>query len=552
ALERVYAALAGKKGASRLLVQTYFGHPGDAFPALAALPVDGLGLDFVRGARTLELVQRHGWPKDKWLAAGVVDGRNVWVNDLNATLSLLQDLAERVGGERLVVQPSCSLLHVPIDVTLEARLDDELKSWLAFARQKLDEVVALTRALNEGVDAVREPFEANARALISRRSSPRTRNPLVRDRLASFAGNGAGGGYSRGAFRERQALQRKRLGLTGALPTTTIGSFPQTPEVRKARRGFRDGELDRKKYEGFIEDETRKVIRLQEEIGLDILVHGEFERNDMVEYFGEQLEGYAFSEHGWVQSYGSRYVKPPILFGDVHRPQPMTVRWSAFAQSCTPKPVKGMLTGPVTILQWSFVRDDQPRSETCRQLALAIRDEVLDLERAGLKVIQVDEPAIREGLPLRRDEWPAYLEWAVGCFRLATGGVRDETQIHTHMCYSEFGDMMDAVSGMDADVLLIENARSDAELLDVFRRVGYDKDVGPGIYDIHSPRVPSTEELTARLRAALEVLPPDRVWVNPDCGLKTRTYDECVPALKNLVAAARAARSAAGAVAGRG
>ncbi|MGH7544793.1 MAG: 5-methyltetrahydropteroyltriglutamate--homocysteine S-methyltransferase, partial [Gemmatimonadota bacterium] len=340
----------------------------------------------------------------------------------------------------------------------------------------------------------------------------------------------------------RRAAQRERLGAPELLPTTTIGSYPQTPEVRRRRREFKDGSLTRSDYERYLERATAEVIALQEEIGLDVLVHGEFERNDMVEYFGEQMEGFAFTKHGWVQSYGSRYVKPPILYGDVHRPKPMTVRWIAFAQSRTAKPVKGMLTGPVTILQWSFVRDDQPRRDTCRQIALAVRDEVLDLEKAEVRVIQVDEPALREGLPLRRADGHEYLEWAVGCFRLATGGVRDETQIQTHMCYSEFENIFESIAAMDADVLLIENARSDAELLRVFREFEYPNEIGPGVYDIHSPRIPSAEEIAGRLREILDVLPIEQVWVNPDCGLKTRTYEECVPALRNLVAAAREVR----------
>ncbi len=429
---------------------------------------------------------------------------------------------------------------MPIDVGLESELDPELRSWLAFANQKLDEVATLTRGINEGRDAIERQLEANARALSSRRSSKRTRNPVVRERLAALDESAE---RRTSAFASRRSAQCDALRLPGLLPTTSIGSYPQTAEVRKMRSRFRTGALSGEDYERFIEDETRKVIDLQEEIGLDVLVHGEFERSDMVEYFAQQLQGYAFTRRGWVQSYGSRYVRPPILFGDIHRPAPMTVRWFRYAQSLTDQPVKGMLTGPVTMLQWSFVRDDQPRRETCRQLALAVRDEVLDLEAAGARVIQVDEPALREGLPLRRSDWKEYLDWAVGAFRLATGGVRDATQIHTHMCYSEFNDIIEAIAAMDADVLLIENARSDAELLEVFSDFDYENEIGPGVYDIHSPRVPSVDEMAGQLRASLNVLERGQVWVTPDCGLKTRSYDECVPALRNMVEAARRVRT---------
>ncbi len=540
AIERAYGRLAERKGGARLVLQTYFGHVGEAYPLLRDLPVDALGLDLVRGRQNLELIRKHGVSDDKWLVAGVVNGRNVWITDLGSALSTLEELAERVGTERLMVAPSCSLLHVPLDVRREQHLDDELRSWLSFAVQKLDEIVTLTRGLNEGREAIKPALAENARALASRRDSTRTHNPQVRARLAKLDDAAA---RRKSAFDKRQAAQRRRLGLPGALPTTSIGSYPQTAEVRKVRSRFRKGEISEKEYEKFLEDETRKVIELQEEIGLDVLVHGEFERTDMVEYFAQQLDGYAFTQNGWVQSYGSRYVRPPVLYGDIHRPRPMTVRWFEFAQSLSKRPVKGMLTGPVTLLQWSFVRDDQPRSETCRQLALAVRDEVMDLESAGAKVIQVDEPALREGMPLRRGDWKPYLDWAVGAFRLATGGVGDATQIQTHMCYSEFNDIIDAIAAMDADVLLIENARSDAEFLEVFKEFDYRNEIGPGVYDIHSPRVPPVEEMAAQLQASLGVLAQSQVWVNPDCGLKTRTYDECVPALRNMVEAARKVRA---------
>jgi len=539
ALARAYARLSAAAGGAKLLVRTYFGHVGDAYPSLAALPVAAIGLDFVRGrAANLELVRVHGLPEGMMLEAGVVDGRNVWRTDLADALGVLQWLAERVGRERLIVAPSCSLLHVPLDASAETHLDPELRSWLAFAREKLAEVVTLARGLAQGPEAIAAELEASRAALAARAASPRTRNPEVRRRLAA---PGALEAERSAPFESRRAAQQARLGLP-LLPTTTIGSFPQHAEVRRQRRRFQNGELDRAAYEAFLEEEIRRCIRIQEEIGLDVLVHGEFERGDMVEYFAEQLEGFAFTRHGWVQSYGTRYVRPPILYGDVRRPAPMTTRWIRFAQSCTDRPVKGMLTGPVTMLQWSFVRDDQPRSATCFQLALALRDEVLDLEASGAPVIQVDEPALREGLPLRRAEWDEYLEWAVRAFRITTAGVRPETQIHTHMCYSEFGDIIEHIARMDADVLLIENARSGEELLEVFRRFRYPRDIGPGVYDIHSPRVPPVEEIAQRIRASLRVLPAERLWVNPDCGLKTRRYEEVIPALTNMVAAARAVR----------
>ncbi|MFN2382777.1 MAG: 5-methyltetrahydropteroyltriglutamate--homocysteine S-methyltransferase [Gemmatimonadota bacterium] len=539
ALEPAYRALAAAAGDTKLLVQTYFGHVGEAYPSLAALPVAGLGFDFVRGPENLALIEAHGFPADRWLGAGVVDGRNVWISDLDAAAAQLDGLARRVGAERLMVTPSCSLLHVPLDAARETGLDSELRSWLAFAAEKLDEITCLTRHVN----GVGEPAQlaANRTARGARGASPRTRHPAVRERRQAFEPGGSG---RTTPFAHRRPLQQDQLALP-ELPTTVIGSFPQHAEVRRQRRRLAAGDLSRDAYEGFIEDEIRRAIAFQDDLGIDVVVHGEFERNDMVEYFGERLEGFAFTRHGWVQSYGSRYVKPPLLYGDVRRDAPMTVRWWAFAQSCTERPVKGMLTGPVTMLQWSFVRDDQPREETCFQLAFAVRDEVEDLEAAGARVIQVDEPALREGLPLRREAWDGYLAWAVAAFRTATGGVRPETQIHTHMCYSAFNDIIAAIAALDADVLLIENARSDEKLLEVFREFAYERDIGPGVYDIHSPRVPSAEEMAGRIRASLRVLPIERLWVNPDCGLKTRRYDEIEPALRHLVQAAAQVRETA-------
>ncbi len=536
ALERLAAA----SGSAKLLVQTYFGDVDTAYHTLLNAPIDGMGLDLVRGQRNLDLVRRHG-TRGKHLAAGVVDGRNVWINDLGASRATLEELRDIVGVDRLLVSTSCSTMHVPIELDRESDLDDELRSWLAFANEKIDEVATLTRALEGDEAAVAASFAANEVALESRRTAERTNNRAVRERLLATGAED----YSRpGSVLERQTAQGARLRLP-RFPTTTIGSFPQTPELRRARRAHNRGDIATEEYEAAIEAEIERVIRLQEEIGLDVLVHGEPERNDMVEYFGEQLDGFAFTRFGWVQSYGSRYVKPPIVFGDVSRPAPMTVRWATYAQSLTSHPVKGMLTGPVTILNWSFVRDDQPRAETCRQIALAIRDEVVDLEAAGIQVIQIDEPALREGLPLRQSDWTAYLAWSVACFRLAASGVRDDTQIHTHMCYAEFNDIIEAISDLDADVISIENSRSDAELLEVFRDFEYDKGIGLGVYDIHSPRVPPTEEMAHRLEQALDRVAERLIWVNPDCGLKTRRYEETVPSLEHLVAAAQRLRERA-------
>jgi 5-methyltetrahydropteroyltriglutamate--homocysteine methyltransferase len=537
ALERAYKRLGEVEGAPKILVNTYFDHVGEAFPVLTRLPVAAIGLDFLRGEQNRELVSRHGWPDDKVLFAGVVSGRNVWINDLGRSLTLLRELQKATGGE-VVVSTSCSLQHSPIDKRNEPRLDDEVLSWMSFAVQKLGEVATLARAFTEGEEAVSAAFEENRKALKDREESPRTRNPGVRERLAKVSDKD---GRRQSPFGARREAQHQRLGLP-LFPTTTIGSFPQTAEIRQARMRLRSGEIDDAKYLDLMHGEIERVIRLQEEIGLDVLVHGEPERNDMVQYFAEQMDGYVFTENAWVQSYGSRYVRPPILFGDVSRPNAMTVDWINYAQSLTELPVKGMLTGPVTMLMWSFVRDDQPRSETCKQLALAIRDEVTDLEAAGVDIIQVDEPAIREGLPLRRDRWEEYLDWAVLTFRLSTSSVRDDTQIQTHMCYSEFGDMMRQIHEMDADVLLIEAARSKMELLEDWKRTGYENEIGPGLYDIHSPRIPSTEEMADLLRRAAQVLEPEQLWVDPDCGLKTRRYEEVEPSLKNMVAAAKQLR----------
>ncbi|HEX6533397.1 MAG TPA: 5-methyltetrahydropteroyltriglutamate--homocysteine S-methyltransferase [Gemmatimonadaceae bacterium] len=533
-----YAEAYERLGAAgpRVLVATYFGDLGANLPTAVALPVAALHLDLVRGpgqlARALDLA-----PESLALSLGVIDGRNVWRADLDAALAPLMRAARALGRDRVMIAPSCSLLHVPVDLAGETELDDELREWLAFATQKLREVAILATAVNEGPHAVAGAIADARRALTRRRTSPRTTDPVVRARESAVTEDM----LWRAPYPERRARQASALGLP-PLPTTTIGSFPQTPALRRVRAERRAGRLTGEEYEAFLRAQVEDAIRFQEDVGLDVLVHGEFERNDMVEYFGEQLEGFAFTRNGWVQSYGSRCVKPPIIHGDVSRPRPMTVRWTAFAQSLTERPVKGMLTGPVTMLQWSFARDDQPRERTCRQIALAVRDEVVDLEAAGIRVIQIDEPAIREGLPLRSSEWPGYLRWAVSAFRLASSGVRAETQVHTHMCYSAFDDIIQAVASMDADVLSIETSRSDMALLRTFGRVCYPNAVGPGVYDVHSPAVPTEEQIAGLLRAALAVLEPEQLWVNPDCGLKTRRWEEVRPALRALVRAAARVR----------
>jgi 5-methyltetrahydropteroyltriglutamate--homocysteine methyltransferase len=538
ALRRAYQALATHKGAAGLLVATYFGHVGESYETLISLPIDAIGLDLVRGPQNLDLLRRHGLPREKRLAAGIVDGRNIWRADLTTALDLLEQVTAIVPSERLLVTPSCSLLHVPYDATREVGISPEIRDRLAFAEQKLAEVVTLARALDEGREGVPRPFGHGA----YHASAPPTAvgvAPPIRPRSEAHVEEPV---PARPPYAERRPLQDARLTLP-PLPTTTIGSFPQTPAVRRVRRRFEAGEISAADYEAAIEQAIAETIAAQERLGLDVLVHGEFERNDMVQYFGEQLSGFAFTRHGWVQSYGSRCVRPPIIFGDVSRSVPMTVRWSAYAQSLTGKTVKGMLTGPVTILNWSFARDDQPRAETCRQIALALRDEVADLERAGMRAIQIDEPALREGLPLRHAEWAGYLAWATACFRLAASGAGPATQIHTHMCYSAFDDIIEAIAALDADVLSIENSRSGGDLLRVFRRASYEQGIGPGVYDIHSPRVPGVEEIVAALRATLAVLPADQVWVNPDCGLKTRAWEDVIPAVTHMVEAARQVRA---------
>ncbi|MBA2587148.1 MAG: 5-methyltetrahydropteroyltriglutamate--homocysteine S-methyltransferase [Alphaproteobacteria bacterium] len=518
----------------KILVATYFGAVGDNAQTLVALPVAGVHIDLVRAPEQLAAIAK-ALPKERILSLGLINGRNIWKSGLTDGERLIEE-AKKLHGDKLFVGPSCSLLHSPVDLDTETKLDAELRGWLAFATQKLTEISALARSANGKRDGAY--FLENAQAVGSRVTSKRIHDPSVKARLAAVTPDMA---ERKTPFKERIALQQAILKLP-LLPTTSIGSLPQTREIRELRAGFKKGQVDQASYEKMLEDLTADAMRWQDKIDIDVPVHGEYERNDMVEYFGEQLKGFVFTERAWVQSYGSRCVKPPIIFGDVSRPEPMTVRWTEMAQKYTAKPVKGMLTGPVTILQWSFVRDDQPRSETCKQIALAIRDEVMDLEKAGVKIIQIDEAALREGLPICKTDWQHYLDWAVESFRLTAGGVKAETQVHTHMCYSEFNDIIAAVAAMDADVISIETSRSAMELLDAFVGFKYPSDIGPGVYDIHSPRVPSQAEMENLLTKALDVLSPQQLWVNPDCGLKTRGWKEVEPALVSMVAAAKAVR----------
>jgi 5-methyltetrahydropteroyltriglutamate--homocysteine methyltransferase len=534
--EAVYNALGSVSNRPAIYVATYFGDPGASLAGLARTPVEAIGVDLIAGANTA--VAAVPELAGKTLVAGIVDGRNIWRTDLESALGKLATLLGSTAN--VAVSTSCSTMHVPYSLEPETDLDDALRSWLAFGQEKVAEVVTLARALHDGRETVADEIAASNAAAASREKDPRLHNNQVRARIDSIVASGT----HRGDAAARHASQESRLHLP-PLPTTTIGSYPQTSAIRKARAAFRAGEIDEAEYVGKMQKEIADVIKLQEQLGLDVLVHGEPERNDMVQYFAEQLEGFFATQNGWVQSYGSRCVRPPILYGDVVRTHPMTVEWITYAQSLTDKPVKGMLTGPVTILAWSFVRDDQPLADTANQVALAIREETVDLQAAGIAVIQVDEPALRELLPLRRTDQEEYLRWAVGAFRLATSGVADSTQIHTHLCYSEFGDVIGAIADLDADVTSIEAARSHMEVLDDLNAVGFANSVGPGVYDIHSPRVPSTGEMAESLRAALRAVPAQRLWVNPDCGLKTRNVDEVTASLQNMVAAAQEVRAGA-------
>ena len=521
----------------KLLLATYFGSLQENLYLACNLPVAGLHIDAVNARQEMTQILNL-LPSHKVLSLGVVNGRNIWKTDLNAVLTWLEPIATGL-GPRLWLAPSCSLLHVPVDLASERKLDTEIQSWLAFALQKLDEIKILAIALSKGRIAVAAELAANQTAITARHTSTRVNNPAVKAAILNIDPDM---GLRKNPYALRVKKQAARLKLP-AYPTTTIGSFPQTAEIRLARSQFKSSELDEAGYKAAMQAEIARSVREQEDLGLDVLVHGEAERNDMVEYFGEQLNGYAFSQFGWVQSYGSRCVKPPILFGDISRPKAMTVEWTQYAQSLTDKPMKGMLTGPVTILNWSFVRDDQPRSVSCYQLALAIGEEVRDLEKAGVQIIQIDEAALREGLPLRKSQWQAYLDWAVESFRISANGVADETQIHTHMCYSEFNDIIGAIADMDADVITIETSRSDMELLDVFDSFNYPNEIGPGVYDIHSPNIPTQEHMVQLMKKAAQRIPAERLWVNPDCGLKTRQWPEVITALTNMVAAAKELRA---------
>jgi len=533
AFEYAYKAIANRVSGVKIIVATYFDALLDNTQLAVNLPIAALHVDLVRAPEQLDEILSL-IPADLKLSLGVVDGRNVWKNNYEQSLAHIHKAVEKLGTERIIVAPSCSLLHSPIDLDGETAIDPEIKNWMAFAKQKLNEVAEL-KQIAEGNTAL---LEANKTAIESRRTSQKVHKQEIKARVAAITEADA---TRKSTFPVRQKIQRERFALP-AFPTTTIGSFPQTDDIRQLRAKFKKGELTAAQYEEAIEKATLDVIRWQEEIGLDVLVHGEFERNDMVEYFGEQLDGFLFTKNGWVQSYGSRCVKPPVIYGDISRPKDMTVRWSTFAAAQTNRPMKGMLTGPVTILQWSFVRDDQPRDITTNQIALAIRDEVLALEKAGIGIIQIDEAAIREGLPLRKANHPHYLDWAVKAFRVAASGVADKTQVHTHMCYSEFNHIIEHIAAMDADAITIETSRSQMELLHAFANFEYPNEIGPGVYDIHSPRVPSTEEMVSLLKKAADLLPADNLWVNPDCGLKTRKWPETKAALINMVAAAKQAR----------
>ncbi|WP_339709794.1 5-methyltetrahydropteroyltriglutamate--homocysteine S-methyltransferase [uncultured Kriegella sp.] len=543
AIDKAYREIAEKFPELKIIIANYFECYGENLKTALALPVHALHLDLVRCQLQLDdILEAEYINKELTLSLGVVDGRNIWKNDFENTLHTIKKAVDVLGADKVWVASSCSFLHCPYNLDLENNaqsLPNEVKEWLAFTKQKVAELVTLKKLANETIsEALAEKLRANQLANSNRRNSKLVHDQKVKLRMEGVTAEHA---QRLSGFTARQREQKKALGLP-LFPTTTIGSFPQTKEVRQWRSKFKRNELTKEEYDFLLCKETEETIRFQEEIGVDVLVHGEFERNDMVEYFGEKLEGFAFTSFGWVQSYGSRCVKPPIIFGDISRTAPMTVKWSAYAQSLTPNPVKGMLTGPVTILQWSFVRNDQPRSATCQQIALAIRDEVSDLENAGLKIIQIDEPAIREGLPLRKENWDTYLNWAVTSFKIASSSVKDSTQIHTHMCYAEFNDIIGSIADLDADVITIETSRSEMELLDVFVDFKYPNEIGPGVYDIHSPRVPSTKEMKALLVKASELLPIEHIWVNPDCGLKTRDWPETKTALVNLVETAKIMR----------
>ncbi|QKQ24478.1 5-methyltetrahydropteroyltriglutamate--homocysteine S-methyltransferase [Candidatus Ruthia endofausta] len=534
AFRKAYDMLANRP--IKLLLASYFGTLQDNLSLACGLPIDGLHIDAINAKDEVQLVI-DSLSDDQVLSLGVVNGRNIWKTDLSATLLWLAPIHQQLQS-RLWLAPSCSLLHVPVDLDSEQELDDDIKSWLGFAVQKLEELSILAQALNQGQVSVTKEIANNIAAINARKYSSLVHNGKVKERIAKVNDEL---GNRQSNYKSRAKLQSEKFDLP-LYPTTTIGSFPQTLEIRQVRRDYKLGELSAEQYMKAMRSEIRHCVQVQEHLGLDVLVHGEPERNDMVEYFGQQLSGYAFSQFGWVQSYGSRCVKPPIIFGDISRPKPMTLDWITYAQSLTNKPMKGMITGPVTMLNWSFVRDDQPRKTTCLQLSLAIRDEVLDLEKSNINIIQIDEAALREGLPLRESQWQAYLDWAIRAYRISANGVSDETQIHTHMCYSEFNDIIGAIAQMDADVITIETSRSDMELLDIFDEFDYPNEIGPGVYDIHSPNIPSVDSMVKLMQKAAKHIPIKRLWVNPDCGLKTRHWDEVNLALTNMVLASQQLR----------
>ena len=538
AFPKAYAQIKQAAGSINLHLATYFDALADNAALAFGLETASVHVDLVRSPKQLDEVLNLVKPNQQ-LSLGLVDGRNIWINNFENSIAVAKKAVAKLGADRVIVAPSCSLLHTPVDLANETTLDAELKSWLAFATQKLSEIVVIAKAAGGNEAEVKAAIDANKKAVEARKTSARIHDEAVKKRVASVNESMMN---RQSNFAKRKQIQAAAINLP-LLPTTTIGSFPQTKEVRKARADFKAGLITAADYQKFLQEETTRCIRFQEEIDLDVLVHGEFERNDMVEYFGEQLKGFFFTKNGWVQSYGSRCVKPPVIFGDVSRPSAMTVEWAKYAQGQTKRIMKGMLTGPITILQWSFVRDDQPRKETALQIAFAIRDEVVDLENAGIKIIQIDEAALREGLPIRRSQWNDYLKWSVEAFRISACGAADKTQIHTHMCYSEFNDIIAGIADMDADVISIETSRSQMELLNAFVNFKYPNEIGPGVYDIHSPRVPSQEEMESLLKKALDVLKPEQIWVNPDCGLKTRDWPETKAALQKMVDAAKALRS---------
>ena len=532
-----FAQIKNFAGNIKLHLTTYFESLDQNASLAFSLNTDSVHVDLVRSPEQLDEVLKYVKPNQS-LSIGLVDGRNIWINNFENSISIAKKAIATLGQDRVIIAPSCSLIHVPVDLASESVLDSELKSWLSFATQKLDEIATIYKAVSGAEAEVKTLLEANKNALANRKSSKRIHDDSVKKRVAGITQSLMN---RKSDFITRKKIQNACIDLP-ILPTTTIGSFPQTQEVRKFRADFKAGAISNADYEKFIKEETARTVKFQEEIGLDVLVHGEFERNDMVEYFGEQLKGFFFTKNGWVQSYGSRCVKPPVIFGDVSRPKAMTVEWAKYAQSLTKQIMKGMLTGPITILQWSFVRDDQPRKETALQIAFAIRDEVNELEAAGIKIIQIDEAALREGLPIKKSKWNEYLKWAVEAFRVSASGVEDRTQIHTHMCYSEFNDIIKSIAEMDADVISIETSRSNMELLNAFVNFKYPNEIGPGVYDIHSPRVPSQEEIERLLQKALDVLKPEQIWINPDCGLKTRDWPETKLALKKMVDATKKLR----------